>query len=250
MEMEKLNYYYESKISAEECNINIYKFNGNKEEIWKKFKNHHYLSAEMNKACNCYTIYWNDTLVGFVGVLPNPSGWVKYSVRPSRVVILPDYQGLGIGSKVIEFLGDYYLNKGYKFYFRTTHLRLRRFFEKSELWEASSHNNKKSDKDKNFHRDENVQNRICGAYEYMGKNYIKPHIDIHCTYTEDFDLEIFEKDLLYLSENYFVTVITNNILDKSPIEDICLKNGIRTQLLYIKKSDGKETLVNKYKDKK
>lgn len=84
----------------------------------------------------------------------------------------------------------------------------------------------------------------------MWFGYYKWKIDIHCTYTEDFDLEIFEKDLLYLSENYFVTVITNNILDKSPIEDICLKNGIRTQLLYIKKSDGKETLVSKYKDKK
>ena len=35
-------------------------------------------------------------------VLPVPSGNLKHGFRPTRTVILPDYQGLGIGTKLSE----------------------------------------------------------------------------------------------------------------------------------------------------
>lgn len=218
----------------------------NNKDIWRVFREHHYLSQDLNKASNTYLCYWDDTLVGFSAILPNPSGNVKHSFRASRTVILPDYQNLGIGTKFIEFLGDFYLSKGLKYYYRTTHLRLRTFCEKSNKWKSTSHNNRHADKNMNFKYENHRRERICGSFEYLGKEYInKPHLNIHIDYNSKCDIKIIEKDLNMLKEKYYITVITGNVKEDNPIDLICQKLGIRTMLLYYR---GK--IISKYKDKK
>lgn len=39
---------------------------------------------------------------------------IKNLKRISRIVILPDYQGIGIGTQVVDFFGEYYKKLGYK----------------------------------------------------------------------------------------------------------------------------------------
>lgn len=39
---------------------------------------------------------------------------IKNLKRISRIVILPDYQGVGIGTQVVDFFGEYYKQLGYK----------------------------------------------------------------------------------------------------------------------------------------
>lgn len=187
----------------------------------------------MNKAATIYVAYWGDILVAMCAVLPVPSGNLKHGFRPTRTVVLPDYQNLGIGTRLSEFLGDYYLSKGYKFYYRSSHLRLRVFWENSPYWVPTSHNNKKGDLNSNFSNKNYKNERICGSYEYMGKDYTKPHIDIHIDYNEDMDTEIIKSDLAYLkSKGYYLTVITGDVKSDNPIDLICQELGIRTQLLY------------------
>lgn len=184
-------------------------------------------------ASTMYVCYWDDTLVGMCAVLPVPSGNLKHGFRPTRTVILPDYQNLGIGSRLSECIGDYYLSKGYKFYYRSSHLRLRTFWENSPYWVATSHNNKKGDLNQNFSNKNYKNERICGSYEYMGKNYTKPHIDIHVDYNENMDIELIKADLQYLlDKGYYLTVITGDVKTDNPIDLICQELGIRTQLLY------------------
>lgn len=81
------------------------------------FREHHYLSGEMNKACKLYVVYWNEVLVGMASVLPIPSGTLKFGMRQHRLVILPDYQGLGFGTKINDFMAKYFYNNGYKYLF-------------------------------------------------------------------------------------------------------------------------------------
>lgn len=214
--------------------------------MWGCFKDHHYLSAELNIASTIYVCYWEDTLVGMCAVLPVPSGNLKHGFRPTRTVILPDYQGLGIGTKLSEAIGDIYLEKGYKFYYRSSHLRLRTFWENSPYWVATSHNNKKGDLNQNFSNKNYKNERICGSYEYMGKDYIKPHIDICVDYNETMDIECIKSDLQYLkNKGYYITVITSDVKNDNPIDLICQELGIRTQLLYYR---GK--ISGTYKNKK
>lgn len=226
-------------------------------DIWRVFREHHYLSAEMNKASVCYAIYWDDVLVGFRTYLYMPSGTSKYSYRGSRLVILPDYQNLGFGTKILEFLGEYYLSKGYKYFDRSTHLRLGKHWNDSPLWVATSSNGKVSNKQGSTNRVsygnggmDRKLGRIAYSYEYMGKDYVeKPHIEIHVDDNPNINYDIMKADLEWLKERYWLCVITGEINTPSKIEDICLELGIRTQLLYTTKK-GVATIGSKYKKKK
>lgn len=223
-------------------------------DIWRVFREHHYLSAEMNKASTCYTIYWDDTLIGFRTILPMPSGTSKYSYRGSRLVILPDYQNLGFGTKILEFLCEYYLSKGYKFYDRSSHLRLGRHWSESPLWLPTSSNGKVSNKPGastkiNFGAKDRQLNRVAYSFEYMGEDYVnKPHINIYIDDNESINYNILREDLKWLKRKYWLCVVTGEINTPSEIENICLELGIRTQLLYTTKN-GVATLNSKYKPK-
>ena len=225
-------------------------------DIWRVFREHHYLSADLNKAADCYTIYWDNVLVGFRAVLAMPCGTVKYAYRGSRLVILPDYQNLGFGAKILEFIGDCYLSRGYKFFDRSTHLRLYNYWTHSPKWEFNASNNKVSSggncssTTKKFGDKERGLNRIAHSAEYLGNDYVnKPHIEIHIDNTSNINYNLLKQDLAWLKENYYICVITGEINTPSEIEDICLELGIRTQLLYVTKK-GVATLNSKYKKKK
>lgn len=184
-------------------------------------------------------------------VLPVPSGNLKHGFRPTRTVVLPDYQNLGIGTRLSEFIGDYYLSQGYKFYYRSSHLRLRDFWDKSPYWVATSHNNKKGDLNSNFNNKNYKNERICGSYEYMGKNYLNEHIDIYVDYNDDIDLSLVKNDLKYLKDKgYYITVITGDVKTDNPIDIICQELGIRTQLLYyrgkISKNNQSKNIITKW----
>lgn len=209
----------------------------------------------MNKASTCYTIYWDDVLIGFRTYLPMPSGTSKYSYRGSRLVILPDYQNLGFGTAILEFLGEIYLSKGYKYFDRSSHLRLGRHWSNSPLWKASASNGKVSNKPCATTKitlgvKDRELNRIAYSFEYMGKDYVnKPHIYLHIDDSDKINYEILESDLKYLKEKYWICVITGEINTPSEIENICLRNGIRTQLLYNTKK-GIAKLNAAYKNEK
>jgi ABC-type lipoprotein export system ATPase subunit len=71
---------------------------------WKLFGKHHYLDNNLNKASYCFVAFWNSIPVGFCAVLPFP-----HPIRPGwrfhRLVCLPDYQGVGIGSSLADYVG-------------------------------------------------------------------------------------------------------------------------------------------------
>lgn len=203
------------------------------------------MSSEINKASSFYTIYWDNILVGLSTYLPLPNGVIKYAWRNNRLVILPDYQNLGFGTSFLEFMGEYYLKNGLKYFERSSHLRLHMHMENSPMWVATSQNGKTSTGGgKAMWKYDNK--RICYSYEYMGKDYSnKKHIQIICEESESFCIERFEKDIKKLKERYFITVVTGDIHSKTKIEEICLRNGIRTQLLYLTKN-GAKTILKKY----
>ena len=89
-------------------------------ETWSVFKQHHYLTDELNKAAKCYCVTWNDKPVAFIGVLPFPSGWVQNAFRVSRLVVLPDFQGLGIGFKLLSYVSALYKTAGMRMYIKTS----------------------------------------------------------------------------------------------------------------------------------
>ncbi|MFY7937227.1 MAG: GNAT family N-acetyltransferase [Flavobacterium sp.] len=101
--------------------------------IWKMFAKHHYLSHTHNNAANVFIAMVNDEVAGFLSVLPQPSR-MKGQKRVHRLVILPDYQGAGIGIKFLEQIGLEYKKNKYRYTINTTAPSLIYALKKSEKW--------------------------------------------------------------------------------------------------------------------
>ncbi len=216
-------------------------------DLWRIFRSHHYLSGDFNKAAKFYLIYWDDVLVAMASMLTMPSGTVKYAYRQHRLVVLPDFQGLGIGTKINDFLAKYYVDRGYKYFIRTTHVRLKNHLSKLPDWKGTSTNGKlRSVKS----IDEGIQKqkkglahtgiigdrRVAASFEYLGDDYVnKPEMIIRVD--EVNDLEKFKQYILKLKEKYYIKVATGKPSEDSDIEKAMRDIGVRTEQLWIKKND-------------
>ncbi|WP_428950973.1 GNAT family N-acetyltransferase [Streptomyces sp. cg35] len=107
--------------------------------LWKVFRVHHYLSANM-PAGDCYGAFVGDECVAFgvVAHFPHPSPKARRIRRLRRLVVMPDWQGLGIGTRFEEHLADLYVAKGYRFRSVTTHPGLIRYYLKSKRWHCDT----------------------------------------------------------------------------------------------------------------
>lgn len=59
-------------------------------------------------------------------------------MREHRLVVLPEFQGLGIGSRLSDATGARVLRKGRRYSSRTAHITLRNQRQSSNLWSVSS----------------------------------------------------------------------------------------------------------------
>jgi ABC-type iron transport system FetAB ATPase subunit len=105
---------------------------------WKKFSAFHYMSQDLNKSAQCFGLFLNDELVSFAGVLSRPISSGKYKNEclwgVSRLVTLPDYQGLGLAFVLVDALGSLYkiIDKRFRTY--PAHPGLIKGFAKSQNW--------------------------------------------------------------------------------------------------------------------
>ena len=72
--------------------------------LWPLFARHHYLSGSLSPAAECYAALWNQNPIAFCALLPMMG--MKGRKRISRIVTLPDYQGVGIGSAFMNAIGQ------------------------------------------------------------------------------------------------------------------------------------------------
>lgn len=109
-------------------------------DAWQLFHRHHYLSDALNPAATCMVAVVDDTVVGFTAALPFPNGNLRNAWREHRTVVLPDFQGLGIGMRLSDWVGDHMLNQGRRYFSRTAHPRMGAYRDASPLWRKTSNN--------------------------------------------------------------------------------------------------------------
>jgi GNAT superfamily N-acetyltransferase len=108
-------------------------FNYGDKSIWKMFAKHHYLSHTHNNAANVFIATVNDEIAGFISILPQP-GKLQRQKRVHRLVILPDYQGAGIGIKFLNEVGNIYKKEKWIYRINTTAPSLIYALKKSNKW--------------------------------------------------------------------------------------------------------------------
>lgn len=85
---------------------------GCRQSMWRLFARHHYLSSELPRASSCFMALWNDEPVAFCATT-GMYGRVGRK-RIARVVVLPDYQGLGIGMRLVERVCEFEASRGFR----------------------------------------------------------------------------------------------------------------------------------------
>ena len=73
-----------------------------KSKYWEMFRKYHYLSHSHNNAARVFIATLNDEICGFCSVLHLPHPKVKNIKKIHRLVILPDYQGIGLGINLLN----------------------------------------------------------------------------------------------------------------------------------------------------
>ena len=139
-------------------------------DTWKIFKKHHYLTEDMNKSCKCLLFEWNGKPVGFLGMINQPNKGKPTAMAISRVVVLPDYQGLGLGVKISEFSSAIFKENGAcNIYIKTVNPALGEYMEKSDLWEATGYNGKFRKDPGSNERAKNRLSRRSYNFQYIGE---------------------------------------------------------------------------------
>lgn len=101
---------------------------------WRVFSKHHYLSASLNKSARCFCAFWENVPVAFTAVLHFPHSKSKRIKREHRTVCLPDYQGVGIGNAISDYVAAMCKSCGYRYMSQTSHPAMIHSRNKSQSW--------------------------------------------------------------------------------------------------------------------
>lgn len=107
---------------------------------WRLFAPFHYLTAELNKAAACYVLFANGEPAAFAGVLHRPAANRPDGTNPrnlkgvSRLVTLPDWQGMGLAMALVDELAAAYKAAGLRLRMYPSHPSLIRSFDRSPRW--------------------------------------------------------------------------------------------------------------------
>lgn len=154
-----------------------------KYENWQIFSKYHYINNDLNKAARCFGLFINNNIVSFAGILhrPNTAKNSKDFKVVSRVVTLPDWQGLGLAFVLLETIGSAYTSLGYRFRNYPAHPSFIRSHKKSKVWQncgqsiGSSRRVKNKEDKKGATWKKHFQNstRSPFVFEYRGKKMDK-----------------------------------------------------------------------------
>lgn len=145
-------------------------------ELWSAFAPHHYLSHRLNKVSSTYALVIDGKPVGFTAVLPFPHPVVTHAYRGHRTVILPSWQGLGLGIRLSEAVASILRSEGKRFFSRTAHPRLGQYRDaRPDKWRPTTHTLQQRSDVAETYKDKSQYNRmnwdaqrVCWAHEFIG----------------------------------------------------------------------------------
>ena len=151
---------------------------------WGMFAHHHYLTSKLPPVVRCFLATWNGAVVGFSSSIALPgkipplyNGDNRKKFRECRTVVLPDFQGIGIGTKLSDKIADIHIEDGYRYFSKTSHPRMGEHRQYSNLWRKTATNladrsksQKNASKNSLWHHLKLDTKRICYSHEYIGEN--------------------------------------------------------------------------------
>lgn len=146
---------------------------------WVLFRRHHYLSGSLHRASRAFCAFWGERPVAF-------SAWMvvgttgrggqrrpgdKSNRREHRTVVLPDFQGVGIGNRLSEFCASIWTGLGLSAFSTTSHPGMIHYRSQSDRW--TRHRLGKAapgvrPSERKSGKSAGSSARITGGFEYVG----------------------------------------------------------------------------------
>jgi len=101
---------------------------------WKTFKEFHYLSSSHNVSAHKYIAQIGDEDVAWCSVIHFPHPKAKNFKRIHRIVVKPDYQGIGLGGKFMSEIAKDYRKDGFRMRLVTSSPSFIHGLQKSKNW--------------------------------------------------------------------------------------------------------------------
>jgi len=101
---------------------------------WALFAPYHYMSADLHRAATCFGAWVAGELVAFCATMHFQHPTARDIRRVSRVVTLPDWQGLGLAMRLVAELGAAYKAVGKRLRNYPAHPAFIRSHQRSPLW--------------------------------------------------------------------------------------------------------------------
>jgi ABC-type arginine transport system ATPase subunit len=111
---------------------------------WQLFRKHHYLDTNLNKSAICFCAFFQEQPVAFTAVLHFPHPKAKNIKREHRTVCLPDFQGVGIGNAMSDYIGALLRGCGFRFQSQTGHPSMIHARNQSKNWRMIAKPNNKT----------------------------------------------------------------------------------------------------------
>jgi GNAT superfamily N-acetyltransferase len=134
---------------------------------WRLFAPHHYLSHDIAASAVCFLARWGERPVAFSAWLPFVGpGWPAR--REHRTVVLPDFQGVGIGNALSDTLAGMWKALGYRALSTTTHPALMRARLRSPHWRMRRRPSLAGRHEPGRRRLRHATTRLTAGFEYVG----------------------------------------------------------------------------------
>ena len=128
------------------------------------------MSTNLNPAAKCFIGYIENNPVCFFAVLHFPHPKVKNFKRGHRLVVLPDYQGLGIGHIFSSAIAQDFIDNGFRFIITSSTKSLYNQRARDKKWKVTRKGRIGTGKGKkdNLLKDTLSSNKLTYSYEYVG----------------------------------------------------------------------------------
>jgi GNAT superfamily N-acetyltransferase/ABC-type uncharacterized transport system YnjBCD ATPase subunit len=109
--------------------------------VWPIFKRHHYLSGDLHVAARAFIACSGAEPIAFNAYYRFPHPKAKNIMVSHRTVVLPDWQGLGIGGRLTEHVGEVLAQRGDRYRATLAHPALIAYRRRSPRWREAKGQN-------------------------------------------------------------------------------------------------------------
>jgi ABC-type lipoprotein export system ATPase subunit/GNAT superfamily N-acetyltransferase len=150
-------------------------------DYWRYFSKYHYLDTAISRSAHYYVLLLGDKPIGFHAAIHSTNRDIHSYWRGHRTVILPEFQGMGIGTRFSDAIAEIYVSRGLRYFSKTAHPSFGEHRQRSPLWRATS-TNLKSRLGSYLNKDGTTRKmpgyggtttardagRLCYSHEYIG----------------------------------------------------------------------------------